>query len=53
MQEVVVRELWTYPVKGCQGVPAEEIMISKLGIPGDRAFVVWRDGKLVEQKENL
>jgi uncharacterized protein YcbX len=51
MQEVTVRELWTYPVKGCQGVAAQEIQISKLGIPGDRSFVVWRDGELVDQKE--
>jgi hypothetical protein len=51
MQEVIVRELWTYPVKGCQGVAAEAIQISKLGIPGDRSFVLWRDGELVDQKE--
>lgn len=51
MSEVIVKELWTYPVKGCQGVPAKEVEISKLGIPGDRSFVVWHDGLLVEQKD--
>ncbi len=51
MREVTVRELWTYPVKGCQGVPAEAIQITKMGIPGDRDFVLWKDGKLIDQKE--
>jgi uncharacterized protein YcbX len=51
MPEAVVRELWTYPVKGCQGVAQESIEVSKLGIPGDRDFVVWCDGELVDQKE--
>jgi len=49
--EAIVRELWTYPVKGCQGVAEEKIEVSKLGIPGDRDFVVWCDGDLVDQKE--
>ena len=51
MQEAIVRELWTYPVKGCQGVAAEAVQITKMGIPGDRDFVLWKDGKLVDQKE--
>ena len=51
MQEAIVRELWTYPVKGCQGVAADAIHITKLGIPGDREFVLWKDGKLIDQKE--
>ena len=51
MQEAIVRELWTYPVKGCQGVAADAIHVSKLGIPGDRSFVVWCDGELVDQKD--
>ena len=51
MPEVTVRELWTYPVKGCQGVPAERLEVTQLGIPGDRDFVLWEDGKLVDQKE--
>ncbi len=52
MREVVVRELWTYPVKSCQGVAAESIEITKMGIVGDRGFAIWADGKLVEQKLN-
>ena len=51
MHEAIVRELWTYPVKGCQGVAADAIHITKLGIPGDREFVLWKDGKLIDQKE--
>jgi uncharacterized protein YcbX len=51
MQEAIVRELWTYPVKGCQGVAAEAIQITKMGISGDRDFALWKDGKLVDQKE--
>ena len=51
MQEVTVRELWTYPVKGCQGVPAETLEIGGMGIVGDREFVIWEDEKLVDQKE--
>jgi uncharacterized protein YcbX len=51
MQEVTVRALWTYPVKSCQGVPAEALEMSPMGVVGDREFVIWEDGKLVEQKE--
>ncbi len=50
MQDVTVRELWTYPVKSCQGVPAQSIEISPMGIVGDRGFAIWADGRLVEQK---
>ena len=46
MPEVVVRELWTYPVKGCQGVAQDEVAVTRLGIPGDRGFTIWRDGAL-------
>lgn len=51
MQEVTVRELWTYPVKGCQGVATESLEISKMGIVGDREFVIWEDEKLIDQKD--
>jgi uncharacterized protein YcbX len=51
MREAIVRELWTYPVKSCQGVPAQTLEIKKMGVQGDRSFVLWQDGQLVEQKE--
>ena len=51
MREAIVRELWTYPVKGCQGVAAEALEITQMGVAGDRDFVLWQDGKLVDQKE--
>lgn len=51
MREAIVRELWTYPVKGCQGTAAEALQVTKLGIPGDRDFTLWEDGKLVDQKD--
>lgn len=50
MKDVTVRELWTYPVKSCQGVPAQSIEITPMGIVGDRGFAIWADGRLVEQK---
>jgi uncharacterized protein YcbX len=50
MKEVVVRELWTYPVKSCQGVAVDSIEIASMGIVGDRRFAIWADGDLVEQK---
>jgi uncharacterized protein YcbX len=50
MKDVTVRELWTYPVKSCQGVPAQSIEITTMGIVGDRGFAIWADGRLVEQK---
>lgn len=50
MSEITVSELWTYPVKSCQGVPAQSVDITKMGIVGDRRFAIWADGKLVEQK---
>jgi len=30
MNEAIVRELWTYPVKGCQGVAVDSIEITKM-----------------------
>ena len=51
MPEIVLRELWTYPVKGCQGVAHDEVPVTTLGIPGDRGFAIWKDGALVDQKE--
>ncbi|MEM9173772.1 MAG: MOSC N-terminal beta barrel domain-containing protein [Myxococcota bacterium] len=51
MPDVVIRELWTYPIKGCQGVAHEAVTVSALGIPGDRAFTIWKDGALVDQKD--
>lgn len=52
MTQAVVRELWTYPVKSCQGVAVDSIDITSLGIVGDRRFAIWADGELVEQKLN-
>lgn len=51
MPEVVIRELWTYPVKGCQGVAHDEVRVTTLGIPGDRGFSIWKDSALVDQKD--
>lgn len=51
MKRATVRELWTYPVKGCQGVATDALEISPMGITGDREFVLWEDEKLVDQKE--
>jgi uncharacterized protein YcbX len=51
MRQAIVRELWTYPVKGCQGVPADSLEITRMGVTGDRSFVLWREGKLVDQIE--
>lgn len=50
MKDVTIRELWTYPVKSCQGVQAQSIEITTMGILGDRGFAIWADGRLVEQK---
>lgn len=50
MKVVTVRQLWTYPVKSCQGVRTQSIDIDTMGIVGDRGFAVWADGRLVEQK---
>ena len=51
MSEAIVRELWTYPVKGCRGIPVDEIEVTRMGVTGDRCFVLWADGKLVDQIE--
>jgi len=51
MQEVTVRELYRYPVKGFAGGPVEELVISEQGIEGDRDFaLVGEDGGLMDQK---
>jgi len=51
MDRAVVRELWSYPVKGCQGVAVESLEVTKLGAAGDRGFALWSDGELVDQKD--
>ena len=51
MKEVIVRELWTYPVKGCQAVASESLEIRSSGIVGDRMFALWRDGELLDAKD--
>jgi len=51
MSNAFVRELWLYPVKGCQGVPVDAIDVSEMGITGDREFALWCEGKLVDQKD--
>lgn len=52
MTEATVRELWSYPVKSCQGVPVESIEVTEMGVQGDREFALWHAGELVEQKDN-
>lgn len=51
MPNPIVRELFRYPIKGCQGVPTDSLEISDRGISGDREFVLIEDGKLIDQKE--
>ena len=52
MAEVTIRELYTYPVKGCGGGPAEELVLTERGIEGDREYsFVGQDGLLVDQKK--
>jgi uncharacterized protein YcbX len=51
MSKVIVRELWRYPVKGCQGVPADSIEVTRMGVKGDRDFALWSENALVDQKE--
>ena len=51
MQEVTVRELYLYPVKGFAGGPVEKLVIGERGIEGDRDFaLVGEDGALMDQK---
>jgi uncharacterized protein YcbX len=50
MQEVVVRELSMFPVKGCQGTRLEEAMITKAGFSHDRLFSMLEpDGVPLDQ----
>ena len=52
MAEVTVRELYIYPIKGCGGGPAEELVLTDRGIEGDRDYsFVGEDGVLVDQKK--
>jgi len=51
MQEVTVRELYVYPVKGCGGGPVEELDITDHGIVGDREYsFIDEEGHLIDQK---
>jgi uncharacterized protein len=52
MKTVTVRELYLYPVKGCNGSPVEALDITEQGIVGDREFTFVGDGGvLIEQKQ--
>ena len=52
MAEVTVRNLHTYPVKGCGGGPVKELVLTERGIEGDREYsFVGEDGLLLDQRE--
>jgi len=52
MAEVCVRALTVYPVKGCGSRAVDELVLTDMGIQGDREFCfVGEDGRLVDQKK--
>ena len=51
MKQITVKELWLYPVKGCQGIAVDSLSLTESGITGDRLFAIWTEGKLVDQKD--
>ncbi|MBT5155267.1 MAG: MOSC domain-containing protein [Gammaproteobacteria bacterium] len=52
MKTVTVKELYVYPVKGCNGSPVQALDITEQGIVGDREFTFVGDGGvLIEQKQ--
>lgn len=52
MTEAVIRALTMYPVKGCQGTPVQEAMITRAGFADDRLFaMLGADGVPLDQIE--
>ncbi|GAA4226268.1 hypothetical protein GCM10022254_10760 [Actinomadura meridiana] len=49
----VITELYTYPVKGCVGVPLTEAVLGEAGLAYDRAFmVIGEDGVFRSQRRD-
>ena len=46
MREVVVKELWSYPVKGCQGVAVASLQISPESMHSDNATIADQQKEL-------
>ncbi len=52
MTEVVLRELWVYPVKSCRGIRLDEADVVTRGLAHDRRFmVVDANGRFLTQRE--
>ena len=50
--EVIVTELWIYPVKSCRGYRVDTIQADRSGFAWDRKFALMdKEGKLMTQKQ--
>jgi len=51
MNRPEITDLLLYPIKGCRGYSVHQIMITTMGLLGDREFAVIADGQRVNQKQ--
>lgn len=48
-----IQQIWTYPVKSCQGYLVEEMHLDRFGIQGDRRWMlIDPDGRFLSQREH-
>lgn len=51
--EIVLSELWVYPVKSCRGIRLQEARLTEYGIEHDREWMVVDDaGRFLTQREH-
>ncbi len=50
---IVVTELWIYPIKSCQGIQMKDCLVTKRGFQYDREFMLINDsGRFVSQRSH-
>jgi len=51
MSQPRVSDLLLYPIKGCRGYSVSEVVVTPMGLIGDREFAVIKDGERTNQKQ--
>ncbi|MFT4713637.1 MAG: hypothetical protein ACJAVI_005978 [Candidatus Azotimanducaceae bacterium] len=51
MSQSKVTDMLLYPIKGCRGYSVEQVVVTPMGLLGDREFALVKDGERANQKQ--
>jgi uncharacterized protein YcbX len=51
MSQAKVTDMLLYPIKGCRGYSVDQIVVTPMGLLGDREFALVKDGERANQKQ--